>query len=668
MKKHLFAAYALLLVLLCLGVYGLGLRNELVFDDNRLTDGALFHLYGDLWPIKQRLLSYGSFVWLRDLFGESTALQRGFNVLLHLATAAGVYALMRSLLARLVPPQGTAADDPGFTASQRAALAVGMVFFTLAPVAVYAVGYLIQRSIVMATLFSVWACWAYVQGLLAGTPGQRARWFATALAGYGLAVLSKEQSFLLAGLSLPLYVFVARPPWKKTLAISAVALAVLGVGAWLLLKAYPGLVGQVFDDTSRQLVAQLEGQRAGVAAQAFPLSVVNQAGLFFHYGLLWFLPHVGWMSLDLRPAFPLALTSMSALLGAAGYLALLAASVAAVLRRSDTWGFIGLCLLFPLVLFWTEFATVWVQDPMALYRSYLWAIPIPGLVAVLLTGWSPKPLYLLGAALSVAFAALAAERVLSMENELTAWSDAIDKQGASAPPNAVGRYRAYMNRGAYHLGRLSADPAIRDFSMAQSLGEPTGGALMNTGIAHQSLKRHAEALRSFAQAEAAGYRDAPLYFHRGESQFALGQFAQAAESYGKALALPQSTEVALQTHLSRADSFLRIGNYLEAARHFEVVVKARPSDAKHLIGLGMAYVGGQDGPRALETFNRALASDSGNALAHYGRALAYATLGQGGAAQKDLDEALKLEPQNGAYQSLKQAWAKGGVKPPMATP
>jgi tetratricopeptide (TPR) repeat protein len=664
MKKHLFAAYALLLVLLCLGVYGLGLRNELVFDDGRLSDTGLYYSYGGLWPIKQRLLSYGSFVWLRSLSGDSMALQRGFNVLLHMAAAAGVYALMRSLLARIASPQDSAPSGQDFPASQRAALAVGMVFFTLAPVAVYAVGYLIQRSIVMATMFSVWACWAYLQGL-ATASRRRAWWFLAALASYGLAVLSKEQSFLLAALSLPLYVFVARPPWKKTLSISGVALALLAVGAWLLLKAYPGLVGQVFDDTSRQLVAQLDGQRPGVAAQAFPLSVLNQAGLFFQYGLLWFLPYVGWMSIDLRPAFPLALTSVPALLGAAGYLALLVASIAAVLRRSDVWGFIGLCLLFPLILFWTEFSTVWVQDPMALYRSYLWAIPIPGLVAVLLTGWSPKPLYLLGAALAVAFAALAAERVLSMENELTVWSDAIEKQGPAAPPNAVGRYRAYMNRGAYHLGRLSADAAIRDFTMAQSRGEPTGGALLNIGIAQQSLKRHAEALRSFDQAEAMGYKDAPLYFQRGESQFALGQFAQAAESYGKALSLRQAPEVALQTHLSRADSFLRIGNYREAAQHFEVVVKARPSDPKHLVGLGMAYVGAQDGPRALDAFNRALASDGGNALAHYGRALAYATLGQGGPAQKDLDEALKLEPQNNAYQSLKQAWAAKGVRPPM---
>ncbi len=661
MKKHLPAAFALLLAVLCLGVYGLGLHNELVFDDSRIADGV-FKRYGALWPIKHRLLSYGSFVWLHDLSGGSMAAQRLFNLLLHLGAAAGVYALMRSLLQHIPPAEGDAQTQAEARASQRAALAVGMVFFVLAPAAVYAVGYLIQRSIVMATMFSAWACWAYVQGL-SRAGGARLPWFAAALAGYVLAALSKEQSFLLAALCLPLYVFVSRPSWKKALAILAAAAAVLGVGAWLLLKAYPGMVGEMFDGTSRQLVDQLNAQHPGVAAQAFLLSILNQARLFFQYGLLWFVPHVGWMSIDLRPPFPLAV-GPGTLLGALGYLALLAASAAAVLRRSDVWGFIGLCLLFPLLLFWTEFSAVWVQDPMVLYRSYLWAIPVPGLVAVLLTGWSPKPLYLLGAALALAFAALSAERVLSLETELTAWTDAIDKQGADAPANAVGRYRAYMNRGAYHLTRFSSEAAIRDFQAARALGEPNGGALMNIGIAQQALKRHDQALASFEQAEAAGYRDAPLNFQRAESQSVLGLFAQAAESYGKALKMPLAPEVALQAHVGRANNLLRMGKYQEAASDFEAAVKAKPADVQNLVGLGMAYVGARDGARALDAFNRALQVDAASALAHYGRALAHATLGKAEPAQKDLDQAMKLDPQNGAYQSLKQAWAKG-VQPPM---
>jgi tetratricopeptide (TPR) repeat protein len=664
MKKNIFTFYAIALILLCAAAYGLGLRNDMVFDDARLTDGTIFDRYGALWPIKQRLLSYGSFVWTQILFGDSTPVQRAINWALHIGAAAAVYALMRELLSLLKPDGNTEAEEP-FRQSQQAALAVGMVFFLLAPVAAYAVGYLVQRAIVMATLFSALACWAYVRGLL-NHGGKGPLWLVGAFCLYGLAVLSKEQSFLLAAMALPLYVYVCRPTWQKTLLVSAASLAVVTVGGLLLIQAYPSLLGQYVDDTSRALVAQLANQRPGFAADVYRLSVLHQAGLFFQYGLMWFLPYVGWMSIDLRPAFPLVIGSASNIVGMLAYVALFVICTVLIVRRSNTWGLAGLLLLFPLVLFWTEFATVWVNDPMVLYRSYLWAIPIPGLVALLLTGWSPKALYIGGAALALVFAALTSERMLSMESELTVWSDAIEKQGHNPPANAVGRYRAYMNRGAYYQGRLAPEAALRDFNTAHQLGEPTGGALLNAGISHQLLKRYADALRNFDLAEAAGYKDAPVYFHRAETLSTLQQFEAAATNYAKALALPQDAEVALQTRIQYADTLLRLGRYRDAAQEFELVVQGPQAQARHFIGLGMAQVGAKNGARALEAFNQAMKLER-NALAHYGRAMAYATLGQNSNASAELDQALKLEPQNPAFAQLKQSWAKG-VRPPMETP
>ena len=58
--------FALIVLLAVLAVYLPGLRNELVFDDLRLTDGSIFGTYGNLLDIKQRMVSYGSFVWLLD--------------------------------------------------------------------------------------------------------------------------------------------------------------------------------------------------------------------------------------------------------------------------------------------------------------------------------------------------------------------------------------------------------------------------------------------------------------------------------------------------------------------------------------------------------------------------------------------------------------------------
>jgi protein O-mannosyl-transferase len=665
MKKNIFVAYTLTLVLLCAAAYGLGLHNDLVFDDARLTDGTIFDRYGALWPIKQRLLSYGSFVWTQVLFGESTLVQRVINWILHIGAAAAIYLLMRTLLSHLKPSDPSEHDETTFRQSQQAALAVGMVFFLLAPVATYAVGYLVQRAIVMATLFSALACWAYVRGLLNhGNKGPL--WLLGAIGLYGLAVLSKEQSFLVASMALPLHVYVCRPSWKKTLVVFGSSVLILGAGTLLLIKLYPNLLGQSFDETSRYLVNQLAQQQPGFQEKVYQLSVLQQAGLFFQYGLMWFAPIVGWMSIDLRPAFPLIVGSAANILGALAYVLLFSASIFALLRRSDVWGLVGLLLLLPLVLFWTEFATVWVQDPFVLYRSYLWAIPIPGLIAIFLTGWSPRTLYIWGTVLALVFTALTIERVLSMESELTVWSDAIKKQGDNPPANAVGRYRAYMNRGAYHQARFSLESALRDFNVAHQLGEPTGGALLNAGISLQLLKRYPEALRNFDLAEAAGYKDAPLYFHRAETLSSMQQFDAAADNYGKALALPQDAEVAIQTRIKRADTLLRLGRYRDAAQEFELVVQTPQAQARHFIGLGMARIGAKNGPAALDAFNHAMKLEP-NALAYYGRALAYATLGRNVDAATDLDQALRLEPQNPAFQQLKQSWAKG-IRPPMESP
>lgn len=646
--------------LLATAVYAVGLNNGLVFDDARLTDGTIYGNYGSLLDLKQRMLSYGSFVWLDAVAPENLALQRTFNLALHLATAGVMGLLFKRLLQRL-----ETGDQPHLHSTTQAALTAGMVVFVLSPVAAYAVGYLMQRSVVMATLFSAVACLAFVHGLQS-TGGAKLRGFLGAALAYVLAVLSKEHAFVLAALSVPLYVFVVRPTLHKLLVVLGVALLTLTLAMGLLLVFYPNLgqmLGQTFDDTSRQLVAQLDKLQPGVADRVYPLSVLNQAALFFYYGFLWLVPVVSWMSIDMRPPFPLGFTSVPHVLAAAAYLLLLVASVWAVLRRSDLWGFTGLCLLFPLVLFWTEFATVWVQDPMVMYRSYLWAMALPGLVAVALiaSGFSPKTLYGLAAAVALLFAALTAERLLSLQNPMTVWTDAVAKTDLKGPANAVGRYRAFLNRGAQHLDRFSAELAIIDFRNAHALGEPTGSALFNMGVAEQVLKKHPAALRSFAQAETAGYTDGPLYYHQGESLFATGQFADAAQAYSRALQKPLDPAVSSQTRIRLAEIHMRMGRYAEAAQVFEALVKSEPANLRHQTGLGMAHLGMGNGTAALNLFKQVLSHPQdakATALAHYGQAIAHALLSQPTEARQAMAQAVQLDPQNPSYRQLQQQWVK----------
>src|SRR5687767_127591 len=176
-------------------IYLPGLGNALVYDDAYLTE-SLFTEYASLLPVRERMAAYGSFVWVQALFGEGWWKQRLVNLMLHMGVVISLWALYREILRHIDAPP---ADPLGITSSSNPpalyrspALGLAIGFFALNPVAVYGVGYLIQRSIVMATLFTVLALWLFARGL------RRGEWYLHALAVvcYALAVLSKEHAIL----------------------------------------------------------------------------------------------------------------------------------------------------------------------------------------------------------------------------------------------------------------------------------------------------------------------------------------------------------------------------------------------------------------------------------------------------------------------------------------
>ncbi|MDD2545157.1 MAG: tetratricopeptide repeat protein [Burkholderiaceae bacterium] len=647
--------FGALLIAAVLCIYLPGLHNELVFDDMRLKDGTIFGSYGSLLAFKPRMLSYGSFVWVQSLLGEGWWKQRLVNLALHAGTVAALYALMRDLLAQVRFPEDFKSSGH-FEASRQAALLLGIGLFAVNPVAVYAVGYLVQRSIVMATLFVVLACGSYLRGLLTG----KIHWYVLALLSYGAAVLSKEHALLAIAMAVPLYIQVKRPPLKSIAIGGALSLLVLGAVATVFLITFGNLLGTTFDARSVEFTQQLEALSPGITPWMYPLSVLNEAMLFFAYGFLWFFPNVTVMSLDLRPAFPLGFFSFPHVLGGLGYIALAGTSIALFLKGRGVLSFVGLCLLFPLLLFFSEFATVWVQDPFVLYRSYLWAIAVPGLVAVLLTGSKPRTIYVLGGLLVAVFATLAWERTLSLRDPLTAWGDAAAKIDLKAPANAVGRWQAFLNLGGYHIEMGSLGEAKKESATAEALGESKGYALFNMGVAYQREKNHAQALAFFARAEAKGFTDGLVQFHKGESLFALGRFGEAYQSLSKAvessagIASAATENVATMVHQRalRAEAAIAVQQYDVAIADFNLLLQDAPRAERLLIGLGTAKVGKGDTAAALAIFDQVIAVHP-SAPAFYGRAMAYFKSGDKAASLKDLDQTIALDPRNPRYAQIR---------------
>ncbi len=651
--------YALALAAGIAILYALGINNQLVFDDARLTDGTIFAQYGSLSQLKPRMLSYGSFVWLQAILGDGWWKQRIFNIGLHIATAFTLYAFVLELLQRTQWSQGGEASVPA--ASLRAAARLGVALWAFNPVAVYAVAYLIQRSILMATLFVALACWSYVRGLVSG----QGRWHLLAIACYVLAVAAKEHAVTAILLTVPLFVFVQRPRFKLVVGLAVAAGLVLSAMGAVLYSRYGSIVGTVFDETSRAFAVQLEQQQPGISRQIYPLSIINQASLFFRYGLLWLLPYVGWMSIDIRPAFPLSFLSWQ-LLGALAWIGTLVVGAWLVLRRSDALGLLGLCLLIPCLLFVTEFATVWLQDPFVLYRSYLWAITIPALVALPLVGLPAKAVRALCLLMLALFAALSFDRINSLQSSSTAWFDASAKIDRQASANAVGRWRPLINLGTEFEDQGNYDEALRLFGQAEALGEPLGSARFNMGVCLQQLKQHPQALDNFAQAEAKGFAEAALYYQRGESLYALGRFKEAFESFTKALQQPQAADAQQFTRMRQAEAALASQNYDAAIASYKLLIQAAPDKQRYQVGLSMAYLRKKDYAAAMAILNPAIAQHA-TGPAYYARALTYFYQGNRAASAGDLELALRAEPDNPIYRNLERQLnaptGKSAVKP-----
>ena len=648
----LFGAFVLAAVL---AIYLPGWNHELLFDDLRLTDGAIFGNYGSLLTFKQRMLSYGSFIWVDLLAGPGWWKQRLVNVGLHLATVAALYALVRDLLERTRFPEDFE-SQPYFGMSRKAAVQVGVALFAVNPMAVYAVAYLVQRSIVMATLFSVLACWCFVRGL----SGRGVAWYGLALLSYVAAVLSKEHAVMVAAMAVPLYIHVRRPSWKTVATIAGASTALIAVAAVVFFGIYGDLIGKLFDQRSLDFAQQLERLSPGITQRMYPLSILNEAALFFAYGFLWFAPNVMWMSVDMRPAFPLSYMAFPQVLGIVGYVSLWIAALWAVLRRRGALSLAGVALMFPLLLYATEFATVWVQDPFVLYRSYLWAVAVPVLVALVLTGFQPKTIYVIGCAIGLVFTVLAFERVQSLRDDHTAWGDAAEKIDLKAPASAVGRWQPFLNLGAYHLDRGSLGEAQRSFATAEALGSLHGSARFNQGVALQQQKKHAQALTTFAEAEKQGFKDLPLYYHRGESAFALGQFALAFDSFSQGLTSvaegvtgKEMDRMREAMRMRRAEAAIGAGRYDDAIGDFNALLKASPQNRRLALGLGMALVGKGDTQAAIAQFDQIIASTPNAAAAYYGRAMAHNTAKRRDDSLKDLDRAIALDPRNAQYQQVR---------------
>ena len=510
------------------------LGNPLVFDDRIFFSGRLFSYYAT-HPLgfDLRLPAYFSIVATEVLWGGIAA-HRGVSLVLHIACALALYRLLYVMQRAALPLQRE--EDALLCA------AVVAVAFALHPVAVYGAAYLVQRTIVLATLFALLSWILFLRGLRRGSHADAL----SAAVLYSLAVLSKEHAVLLPAAVLPA-VLLGPVAARFALRHAAIYLAACAPVAIFAVLRSTGVIGGVYEEGFGVIAAQIgEFSGADLSAQPLLMSAVTQAGLFFKYLALWLWPHLGGMSIDLRVDFlagwPPAWIAAKAL----AFLGCAALGVALWLRGGAA-RLAGCGLLYFWVMFVVEFSAARFQEPFVLYRSYLWA---PGIACVVVSGLALLPRRVViaaGLAAGLMLAYAAHDRLKTFSSTLLLWEDAVAKLPEKPVPlgsrtlyglgreylyagqpekalevtaRCIAQYpqtpQCYYARGAVHL-QLQEFELARDYLTRTLEFQPASGVVHHRlGLALECLDRIADAKASYRKAVELGYAGALFELQRLE--------------------------------------------------------------------------------------------------------------------------------------------------------
>jgi tetratricopeptide (TPR) repeat protein len=124
-------------------------------------------------------------------------------------------------------------------------------------------------------------------------------------------------------------------------------------------------------------------------------------------------------------------------------------SAARLLFKRGNKGLLGFAMLFPWILFFTELATVRIQEPFVLYRSYLWAVGGFFAIPVLLNSIEKKMVVFIAAAVLATFFMLSMERLVTMSQPILLWADA--QKLLDGRFDVRGADRIYYNLGVNYL-------------------------------------------------------------------------------------------------------------------------------------------------------------------------------------------------------------------------
>ncbi len=578
--------------------------NPIFFDTAQNFSDEMFRdFFARFGLFFQRQIAHVTFSLLYKVFGMNWYPQHVLNLLLHLTTVGTLFWFLKLIFENVAAKKNSESDwalNPTWCAL------VGAVIFAVHPMAAYAVGYLIQRTIVMATLFSLVTLICYFRAITATDKKIAVKFFVFAIICYYLALFSKEHSIAVPAVCFLLTLFVRTRP-REFLKRHA---WVFGFFILLVIAAYyanRGVIGKLHEPHGQKMLGVIQGQTQGVVHPML-LSYISQATYFFRYIYLWLVPYLPWINIDVQLPIALSLTSPQFIFGSLAFVSYIVANLYVLIRGEGIKRLISLGLLFPAVLFATEFAVVRLSEVFVIYRSYLWMsgfyliIPAFFVYGKNATRWVVPKLSIL-AVYVVVLGFVLHDRLNTFDSDLNVWQDVVNKIPARDNDALFKSYRAYNNLGFAQTAKGDIEEAIKNYYKAIQIFPDYVKARSNLGAVLTNRSRFHEAMDHFEHAIKIDPKYVDAIVGLGVCMAEQGLTEESIGIYARALNVVPGHPDALY---NMGNSYLNLNQPDKAAEKYKESIKVKPSFADAHHNLGIAYVKmGQNVP-AMEQFQESL--------------------------------------------------------------
>ena len=475
----------LLLTLATSMLYGSFLANPLVFDDLTFFQVTFPELQPENFRLELRYLPSITFKWVHALPGENLQWWRLGNLALHITNSVLLFLLLRKLFAAAL-----AGENSTFSSALSLPWLAffGALIFALHPVSVYGVAYLVQRTSLMATLFTLLTWLLFSAGVL----HNKQKWLLISAITYLLAVLSKEHAIMAPAVCVALLWLLCKPD-RALLARVGPTFLLYGMVALFAVYQIKGLniLGHAYEPNATALLSQ-----QGIDPSAtYPLSILTQSFLYFKYLWLWLLPIPAWMSVDMPADFAAQFWIWPQTAGLIGFVLYPIIATHLLLNRGRN-GLLGFALLGPWLLFATEFSTVRVQEIFVLYRSYLWMPCLFAALPFLLQKMPAKFSATLLVAITISFIPATWNRLAAFSGQVQLWGDAL--RYAQKNGDAVSA-RIYRNLGAAYRENGQHIFALENFNMVIQLYPNANHAYLDRAQLYEEMGNPMAAMRDYAQ-------------------------------------------------------------------------------------------------------------------------------------------------------------------------